>query len=118
MFLEEYREKWVNKEKKNSQDRNLNIQCLEPWKQEVLRLVDRRIESGKMKLKNGWSLYIKGDLRRELDRLQDLYVITPTDKAQNNIIFICKLFFIKILKEELTMPGLNNKRLSTNTPFL
>ena len=37
--------------------------------------------------------------------MKDQYVITPTDKAQNNILFTCKNFYIKKLREELTKPG-------------
>jgi hypothetical protein len=59
----------------------LDVYSLKNWKEEVMRLVDKRIESGKTKLKNVRSLFIKNDVKTELDRLKELYVITPTDKA-------------------------------------
>ena len=55
-------------------------------------------------------------MKTELDRLKELYIITPTDKAQNNISFTCKPFYIKIMKGELTTPGLNTYQL-TNLSF-
>ena len=75
-----------------------------------MKLVDKRIEAGKRKFKNSWSLYIQGHLKQELERLQDLFVITPTDKAQNNISFTCKPFYIKTMGKELTAPGSNTYR--------
>ena len=106
-FIDEYAEKWIKEEKKGCQDNNISVHTLHSWKVEVKRLIDKRIENGKTKINKGWSLYITGSLKTELDRLQDLYVITPTDKAQNNIIFTCKPFYVKIMKMELSAPGLN-----------
>ena len=71
----------------------------------MLELVDRKIETGKLRFKKSWSLRIEGDVKRELDRLKDRYVITVTDKAQNNILFTCKLYYISKVKEELSKPG-------------
>ena len=115
-FIENYSVKWIDKQKKDSHDRSLDINSLKCWKEEIWRLVDKRIESGKKKLKNVLSLYIRDDMRTELDRLKDLYVITPTDKAQNNISFTCKPFYIKVMKNELTTPGQNTYQL-TNLSF-
>ena len=36
----------------------------------------------------------------ELDRLKELYVLVPIDKAANNIGFICKKYFLQILQQE------------------
>ena len=58
-----------------------------------------------MIFKKNWSLKIEGNIKRELERLKDRYVITVTDKAQNNILFTCKLFYISQVKEELSKPG-------------
>ena len=40
---------------------------------------------------------VTGDLKE----LQDKYVITPIDKASNNIAFICKRHYIQVLVKEL-----------------
>jgi hypothetical protein len=113
-FLETYSEKWIKKEKKANNDNNLDLACLSAWKTEIIRLIDKRIEAGKVKLNVFKSLYIEGSLKEELDRLHKLFVITPADKAQNNIIFTCKAFYIKKIQEELS--GSNTYQL-TNKPF-
>ena len=64
-------------------------------------LVDKKIETGKNKFKCSWNLNFGGKMQEELDRLKSKYVITVTDKAQNNILFTCKKFYIKRAKEEL-----------------
>ena len=81
-FLDAYTEKWISKEKKFSVNNNINGSCLRIWRNKVLELVDRKIESGRAKFRKGWSLRIEGDVKRELDRLKNNYVITVTDKAQ------------------------------------
>ena len=55
--------------------------------------------------KRTWSQKIDGDLATDLEKLKKDFVITVADKAQNNILFTCKYFYIKTLKEELTRPG-------------
>ena len=103
-FLDAYIEKWISKEKKSLGNNNVDGSCLNVWKNKILELVDRKIESGKSKLRS-WNLKIEGDVKRELDRLKDIYVITVTDKAQNNILFTCKSHYISKIKDELSRPG-------------
>ena len=104
-FLDTYINKWISKEKKVLGNGSLDEGCLKNWRDEIVKIVDKKIASGKQRYNKGWSLKIEGDLKLELDRLKDQYVITPTDKAQNNILFTCKNFYIKKLREELTKPG-------------
>ena len=113
-FLETYSERWIKKEKKLSEDINLNSSCLSAWKKEIIRLIDKRIEAGQQKLNGFKSLYIEGSLKKELIRLHELYVITPADKAHNNMIFTCKPFYIKKVQDELS--GANTYQL-TNKSF-
>ena len=103
-FLETYVEKWIEKEIKNGHGR-LNARCLGNWKREVLCLVDRKIRLGKQRFGKTWTMKLEGALKTELDRLKNNYVITVTDKAQNNILFTCKYYYIHIVKEELGRPG-------------
>ena len=60
---------------------------------------------GKNKFKRTWSVKIEGNVKQELEALKRKYVITVTDKAQNNILFTCKPFYISKVKEELSKPG-------------
>ena len=114
-FLDIYSKKWITKEKKASEDKDLNLSCLMAWKKEVIRLIDKRIEMGKMKLNFFKSIYIEGSLKVELERLHNLYVLTPADKAQNNIIFTCKSYYLKKIKEELSASGNNTYQLTNKT---
>ena len=113
-FLDSFIVKWIEKEKKSGHDRSLNKDVLLTWKNEVMKMVDEKIESGKRKYSKSWSLKIEGNIREELDRLKNIYVLTPTDKAQNNILFTCKGFYIKKIKEELTRPGQNTYQLDNS----
>ena len=113
-FLEKYIKKWTGKERKESGDRNLNENCLKNWIEEVLRLVDKRISRGKIHNKDH-SHYIKGIIKDELDKLHTKYVLTPADKAQNNILFTCKPFYVKITKDELSPQNNQTYHLSNLT---
>ena len=113
-FLENYSVKWIGKEKKGSGDRNMNQNCLKEWRDEVLRLVDKRITKGKANAR-GQSHYIKGIVKEELDRLHEKYVLTPADKAQNNILFTCKPFYVKVTKNELSPQNNQTYQLSNLT---
>ena len=103
-FLDAYIDKWISKEKKVPGNNNINGSCLDIWKNKIFELVDKKIESGKHKLKT-WNLRIDGDVKRELDRLKENYVITVTDKAQNNILFTCKSYYVSKIKDELSRTG-------------
>ena len=103
-FLESYIDNWTAKEKKQGntlvKKEDLNI-----WKNEILRIIDNKINRGKILFKRTWSQKLDGNLATELENLKKDFVITVADKAQNNILFTCKYFYIKTLKEELTRPG-------------
>ena len=104
-FLDSYADKWISKEKKNVSNQNISIDLLRNWKETILKMVDNRIEKGKLIYKKTWSVNIDGKIKNELDRLKKEYVITVTDKAQNNLLFTCKKFYVSQVKNELTRPG-------------
>ena len=104
-FLNDYIDKWVKKEKKSDNTLSLDKNSLYCWKKEILNIVDRRIISGTKIFGKTSSIKLEGSLREELERLQNKFVLTPTDKAQNNILFTCKFYYLKVLREELTKPG-------------
>ena len=110
-FLDTYMDKWIAKENKRIPGQ-VNIQCLNDWKEQVLQIIDQKIEKGKLRFRRTWSTRIEGPLKIELDRLKEKYVITVTDKAQNNILFTCKYFYIKKVKDELNRVGQETYQLS------
>ena len=71
----------------------------------VMDQVDQKIDIGKRRFRKTWSAKIEGNIKNELQELKDKYVITVTDKAQNNILFTCKRFYIAKVREELSSPG-------------
>ena len=103
-FLEMFMDKWVAKERKNHRE-PIDIGCLDSWKREVMNIVENKIRAGRARFGKTWTMRIEGALKTELDRLKDKFVITVTDKAQSNILFTCKYFYIKNVKEELNRPG-------------
>ena len=86
-------------------NRNISPSILQDWKVKVLAIVDNRIELGKRKFRKTWSVRIEGKVKEELERLKEKYVLTVTDKAQNNVLFTCKNFYIDTVRQELTRPG-------------
>ena len=104
-FLDAYIEKWIDKEKKSTLNGSIGRDSLRLWRENVLDLVDKKIESGVNRFGRTWSIKIEGNMKRELDSLKERFVITVTDKAQNNILFTCKPYYISKVREELAKPG-------------
>ena len=60
-------------------------------------------------------IHIEGSLKAKPARFYKLYVLTPADKAQNNIIFSCKSHCFKKIKEEPSGSGNNTYQLTNTT---
>ena len=101
-FLERHINKWIAKERKESGDRRLQPSTLKSWYDEILTHVDNRIAKGKNMPNGTRSHYINGLIKDDLNQLHEKYVMTPADKAQNNILFICKPYYVKVTKNELS----------------
>ena len=112
-FLDTYIKDWIRKEQKENPKHRLKVNLLTPWKAKVLQLVQNRIDTCKKKCKRFFPLKISGKLKEELDTLQKKYILTPADKAQNNVIFICKKFYFSKIREELE--GSNSYKLVNET---
>ena len=52
------------------------------------------------------------DVKDTLHKLQTNYVLAPADKAANNVITVCKKYYIDTLVKEL---GINNVKISNPT---
>ena len=70
------------------------------WTNEFLAKVEKDLNSTKVK-RSAKPILNDPDVKTELSKLQKQYVFTPTDKAQNNVSIICKLFYHDMLKQEL-----------------
>ena len=81
------------------------------WKAEILSLVRQQLSSLKSyKFNNVLSSHTA---KVELHKLHDKYVLAPTDKAANNVTFICKKYYLQLLDKELNNSGAYAK--STDT---
>ena len=90
---------------------NADIICLKDYQSEIMNLVDKRITNIKSTVKSHRPRFLdKHNVRQELDRLQHLYIMAPADKAGNNVIFICKRWYMKQMATELR---LNNDNLNS-----
>ena len=47
------------------------------------------------------SIFKDPQVRESLSRLHEKYVVVPADKAPNNIVFVCRNYYIKCLVKEL-----------------
>ena len=88
--------KWCNK-------KGLPIDILKDWKHAVLEKVDNRIKSLSSNLKyHKVNVSLSNEeVKSCLSELQSKYVITPIDKANGNIAFICKRYYALIIVKEL-----------------
>ena len=100
-FLEKYVGDWIGTENKLLPNSNYDASLLNDWKNQFLKFVDNRIKKGK-KCLNKSQAYNYAKVKQELERLQSEYVMKPADKAGNNIIFTCKAYYIKSIKNELS----------------
>ena len=94
--LQSYCKRWCKKE-------NVGVHALNDWKNEFLRIIDIRIENFTKhphlyKQPTSRSL---GSLKRKMEKLHSKYVFAPADKAANNVIVICKKYYVEVLKSEL-----------------
>ena len=61
------------------------------------------------------SVFNKPEVKKELDRLHDQYVLVPADKAGNNIVFVCKAHYINCILEELELNSTSDNPTYTHT---
>ena len=82
------------------------MSALEEWSETVKLIISKRIKN--LEHRNfGRCQKILEDphIKTYLRELQSKYVLVPADKAGNNIIFVCKYYYIGTLMEEL---GINS----------
>ena len=102
-------------------------ECIQSWSkrtnkplavfQEWMDMIKQKIEVRISAARRNNRYYIQSVLKNTnvkncLSELHDKYVIVPVDKASNNVAFICKQFYAKVLMNEL---GLMDQESSTYT---
>ena len=66
------------------------------WKNKLLECLDNKINSLKIRIHPSKVTKILNDnvVKNHLNELQERYVIVPTDKADNNVAFVCKRYYV------------------------
>ena len=87
----------------------INAQCekgkigkhlFDEWKNELFTSIESKINSTTIP-KHKKPILEQDSVNGYLSQLHELYVITPTDKATNNISMICKKYYLETLINEL-----------------
>ena len=109
MFLESidlYTKNWSKREQ-------VDLKYLSEWKDQLKELVTDRISNLKGHFKSlKCKVLDQPDVKDTLHKLQTNYVSVPVDKAANNVIIVCKKYYIETLVKEL---GINNVNISNPT---
>ena len=108
MFLESidlYAKNWSKREQ-------VELKYLSEWKDQLKELVTDRISNLKGHFKSPKCKVLdQPDAKDTLHKLHANYVLVPADKAANNVIVVCKKYYIDTLVKEL---GINN--MNSNNP--
>ena len=82
----------------------VELPALSSWKKTVKGQIEERISKLKQNLKQPTGKVLQNvDAKACLSDLHDKYVFVPADKAPNNIIIICKRYYIETLIKELRL---------------
>ena len=93
--VEDHARKWVKREE-------VNINCLSEWIKTIRDLIYKRFNILRTKFKPKTSnIFNDENVMNCLTSLQSKFVIVPADKAPNNIIFVCKKYYVQCLLNEL-----------------
>ena len=97
--VDQYHLQWAKREM-------VELSVLSSWKEKVKGQIEERIPKLKQNFKQPTGKVLQTvDVKVCLSDLHNKYVFVPADKAPNNIIIICKRYYIKTLIKEL---GLDN----------
>ena len=109
MFLESidlYAKNWSKREQ-------VELKYFSEWKDQLKELVADRISNLKGHFKSPKCKVLDQlDVKDTLHKLHTNYVLVPADKAANNVIIVCKKYYIDTLVKEL---GINNVNINNPT---
>ena len=82
----------------------VELSVLSSWKEKVKGQIEERISKLKQNFKQPTGNVLQNaDVKACLSDLHNKYVFVPADKAPNNIIIICKRYYIETLTKELRL---------------
>ena len=94
--IRDYKRQWAKKEKVDSR-------VLDEWQCKILETVQARIDKLKTKNKNPCKKHVLSDetCKNYLEDFQKQFVLVPADKASNNILIVCKKYYLDVVLKEL-----------------
>ena len=91
----------------------MELKYLSEWKDQLKELVADRISNLKGHFKSPKCKVLdQPDVKDTLHKLHANYDLVPADKATNNVIIVCKKYYIDTLVKEL---GINNVNINNPT---
>ena len=103
-----YAEQWSKREK-------VDLKYLSEWKDQIKELVVERISSLNEKIRSPKEKILSdADVKDTLRRLHDDFVLVPAGKAANNVIVVCKKYYVETLIKELGI----KPPISVPTPYI
>ena len=92
-----YKVQWAKKEKVDSR-------TLDEWECRIIETVQARTDRLRKKGKNQRKKYVLSDLecKQYLEDFQKRFVLVPADKASNNILVVCKKYYLDVVLKELS----------------
>ena len=79
--------------------------CFKQWRISLYHSLVDKLMACRASTRYSTPVLSRGECKRELDKLQDRYVITVVDKAAGNFAFICRKFYFMKLAAELGLDG-------------
>ena len=91
-------------------EKNITTEQMGPWKNEILKKVDEKIQSLKRRIhpKRTQQVLKNPDVAEYLKKMHEKYVFVPIDKAGNNIAIICKRYYVEVILKEIGHLGNGN----------
>jgi hypothetical protein len=97
--VDDYAKRWAKREKEE-------LDTLSEWVKSIRGMLKSRIRNIKSKVRTIYpSVFSTPEVRNELERLHEEFVLVPADKASNNIGFVCKAHYYNCILNEL---GINS----------
>ena len=103
--VRKYKEKWARRD-------CVDKRVFDDWEQTVCNCIDDKIERLKRKVIHKRKKQVLNNKKHNefLKRFHEDYVLVPADKASNNIIVVCKRYYIEVMLHEFRNNVGNNQR--------
>ena len=86
---------------KQSEKKKTPVECFQLWKSDLLAKVRNKLAHIKIRRFKKPVLLDK-DILEELKKLQETFIIVPTDKAANNVSIVCRKYYHECMVKELS----------------